>query len=192
MWNPAPRYYKRENEEMAKKLGRHKFLLLAASMAVVVLVAILGIVLSVYPALAAGQPNQSVSNTKEFTIVAKQFAYDPAVITVPYGARVTIKLESHDVEHGFYLDGYGINVKFDIDNPQTVTFIANKVGTFKYRCSNPCGPFHPFMRGKLVVEPKTNFIPWAMGFGTVGVSAAFVGGPAFVLWRKNKADGKES
>lgn len=169
---------------MTQKLGRHKNLWLVICLVVVVLVAIAGVVLAVDPALASGQANNP--SNKTFTITARQWAYDPSIITVNYGDRVTIKLMSQDVEHGFYLDGYGINVKFNIENPQTVTFIANKAGIFKWRCSAPCGPFHPFMRGKLIVQPNPDFIPFATVFGTVGVSAASVGGPAFFIWRRNK------
>ncbi len=176
---------------MAGKLKRHKYLLLAGALAMVILIAVAGTVLASDSSLVLGQANASTSQQtdKDFTIQTKRFSYDPSVITVHYGDRVTITLKSQDVEHGFYLDGYGIDVKFSPQNPQTVTFVADKVGTFKFRCSVPCGPFHPFMRGKLVVEPDPNFIPWAMVIGTVAVSAASVGGPAFLLWRRNKDNG---
>lgn len=174
-------------------LRKHKYLLAAASLVMVVLVAIASMIFAADPALAASVGvNSSASKNKVFTITAQRYSFDPPVIIVHYGDQVTIHLFSLDVEHGFYLDGYNINVKYNSLSSQTITFVANKVGTFKYRCSVPCGPFHPFMRGKLIVESTPNFMPFAMVLGTVGVAGASVGTPAFVLWRKNHDDGSET
>jgi heme/copper-type cytochrome/quinol oxidase subunit 2 len=38
-----------------------------------------------------------------------------------------------------------------------VTFVADRPGRFRLRCSKICGPLHPFMLGDLVVEPEQAF-----------------------------------
>jgi heme/copper-type cytochrome/quinol oxidase subunit 2 len=82
---------------------------------------------------------------------ASSFAFAPAVIAVNRGDRVTLELVATDVVHGLYLDGYELSVTADPGQPATLTFIADRPGTFRFRCSVTCGPLHPFMIGKLRV-----------------------------------------
>lgn len=87
-------------------------------------------------------------------IEASQFAYSPGVIQVNPGDTVTIELVSTDVVHGLYVDGYGVSVSADPGQTARLTFIANKVGSFRFRCKETCGALHPFMIGKLQVGPN--------------------------------------
>lgn len=86
-----------------------------------------------------------------FRIEAKSFAYSPGQISVNPGDRVTIKLMSTDVVHGFYLDGYGISTEADPGQTATISFVADKAGSFRFRCNVTCGAMHPFMIGKINV-----------------------------------------
>jgi cytochrome c oxidase subunit 2 len=57
--------------------------------------------------------------------------------------------------HGFRLDAFGIEVDMPLDaldNIVLVKFVADKTGTFTFRCSNECGPGHDDMKGTLVVN----------------------------------------
>ncbi len=88
------------------------------------------------------------------TIEAKKFSYNPEIIEVNRGDKVTINLKSTDVHHGLYIDGY--ELKTDSIPGQydgQITFIANKTGKFSMRCSVTCGPFHPYMIAYLKVKP---------------------------------------
>ena len=127
---------------------------------------------------------------KEFTVLVKQFSFEPAVIVVEQGDRVRLNLRSTDVEHGFYIDGYDVDVRFDPTRPQSVEFVADKAGTFKIRCSVTCGPFHPFMAGKFVVRQNANIIPWLIIVGATVASVLSVSIPAFRLWRNRRNKGK--
>ncbi len=98
----------------------------------------------------------TTSTDRFFHVDAESFAYSPAVLRVNSGDRVTIKLASTDVVHGLYVDGYDLNMTADPGQPATITFIADKSGTFRLRCSVTCGALHPFMLGKLHVG--TNFL----------------------------------
>ena len=101
-------------------------------------------------------PSVSQQSTERFLQVdASSFAYSPAVLKVNLGDDVTIQLTSTDVVHGIYIDGYDINMIADPGQSTTVTFKADRPGTFRMRCSVTCGALHPFMVGKLQVGRNT-------------------------------------
>jgi heme/copper-type cytochrome/quinol oxidase subunit 2 len=91
----------------------------------------------------------------DVNIAASQYQFGPGVISVNQGDLVTIELESTDVVHGLYLDGYDLEIIADPGQPSTLSFVADKSGTFRFRCSVTCGPLHPFMIGKLKVGNNT-------------------------------------
>lgn len=115
-----------------------------------------------------------VSGTRDVDIAASQYDFSPGVISVNQGDRVTLELVSTDVVHGLYVDGYELEVTADPGQTATLSFIADKSGTFRFRCSVTCGPLHPFMIGKLQVGSNT--LLWR-GLA-LAVLAAAVG-----LWR---------
>lgn len=86
-----------------------------------------------------------------FNLEARQFAYSPSVLHVAPGDMVTINLTSTDVVHGFYLDGYGVSIQSDPGQTTSLTFVADRSGSFRFRCNVTCGAMHPFMIGKLTV-----------------------------------------
>jgi len=97
-------------------------------------------------------PAQFVApQARTFQVDARQFAYSPSELKVNPGDTVTIQLVSTDVVHGLYLDGYDISVQADPGQTATLTFIADKPGSFRFRCNVTCGAMHPFMIGKLTV-----------------------------------------
>lgn len=90
---------------------------------------------------------------RAYRIEAGDFAYHPAVLHANPGDRVTLQLVSRDVVHGLHLDGYGVEIQADPGQSASLTFVADKAGTFRFRCSVTCGALHPFMIGKLQVGP---------------------------------------
>ncbi len=122
-------------------------------------------------------PQPSTSNVEHFFhIYAGDFAYSPAVFHVNPGDRVTIELASTDVVHGIYVDGYDLSVTADPGQPAMLSFIADRPGTFRLRCSVTCGALHPFMVGKLQVGSNT--LLWR------GIGLAFVALLGFFFIRK--------
>ena len=111
-------------------------------------------------------------------VEAERFYYTPGEITVQKGQKVTIKLVSLDVTHGLYLDGYELRTQATPAKQGEFTFVADKTGRFTFRCSETCGPFHPYMVGYLTVEPNNRFHIY---LGAVVV--AFIGISAFVMTR---------
>jgi heme/copper-type cytochrome/quinol oxidase subunit 2 len=92
---------------------------------------------------------------REIRILAKQYAYTPGVIRVTRGDRVTLVLEAEDVTHGLYLDGYDVDLVAVPGRASRATFVADRPGKFRLRCSKVCGTLHPFMLGELVVTPNS-------------------------------------
>jgi heme/copper-type cytochrome/quinol oxidase subunit 2 len=90
-----------------------------------------------------------------FRIDASRFEYDPAVIKVNRGDRVTIELVAKDVVHGLSVDGYHIETTANPGETARISFVADKQGTYRFRCTSTCGNLHPFMIGKLEVGQNT-------------------------------------
>ncbi|MBE3597858.1 MAG: cupredoxin domain-containing protein [Limnochordaceae bacterium] len=128
-----------------------------------------------FPSLAGSAGGQE----REFVITARQFAFDPPRIYVNLGDRVTLRVRSLDITHGLYLDAYGLNIRVPPMEEGVVSFVADRPGKLRYRCSVICGPLHPFMVGEIVVQPNRLF-------HTGGVLAAIVGlgALAYGWWRK--------
>jgi cytochrome c oxidase subunit 2 len=101
------------------------------------------------------------------TMTAKRFAYDPSILEVNRGDRVTVLLRSTDVHHGFYLDGYEQEMTARPGQDGTVSFVANRTGRFVFRCSMTCGPFHPYMVGYLRVKPDLRLLGSLWVFGSL-------------------------
>ncbi len=104
---------------------------------------------------------------RSIDVTARSFAFEPAVLRVNEGDRVTLHLRAADVVHGFHLEGHDIDAtvyplrrEFELRSGGTetpassVTFVAARAGKYRYRCSVTCGPMHPFMTGELIVEPN--------------------------------------
>jgi heme/copper-type cytochrome/quinol oxidase subunit 2 len=87
-------------------------------------------------------------------IEASMFQFLPGEIQVNPGDRVTVELVSSDVVHGFSLDGYHFELRANPGQAATGSFIADKPGVFRFRCSVACGNMHPFMIGRLQVGPN--------------------------------------
>lgn len=133
-----------------------------------------------------------------FAIIARKYAFEPNVIRVNKGDKITLKLSSQDVTHGLYLEGYDFDAKVRAEMPtfwirhpskekeynkepvESYTFVAHRTGKFRYRCSIGCGSMHPFMQGEMIVEPSYLF-PTAIGL-VIGI--AFVCITCF--WRREE------
>jgi heme/copper-type cytochrome/quinol oxidase subunit 2 len=145
------------------------------------------LVSKVYGATKENEPAHSAQKPRVIDIVAKRFEYSPNRISLKKGELVTFRMESLDVTHGLYLDGYGINIKARPGLIGKATFVADKTGRFSFRCSETCGEFHPYMIGFLEVTPNSRFnlFLWAIGI-------AFVLILGLVLCRSKQKNGVET
>ena len=104
-----------------------------------------------FPIAFAERAASAAPTDHHFRIEASSFQYTPEAISVNPGDRVTLDLVATDVVHGLYLDGYDLNVTADPGQTASLSFIADRSGTFRFRCSVTCGALHPFMIGKFSV-----------------------------------------
>ena len=110
---------------------------------------------------------------RTYRIDARQFAYSPSELNVNAGDTVTIQLVSTDVIHGLYIDDYDLWVEADPGQTATLTFLANKPGSFRFRCNVTCGAMHPFMIGKLTVGTN-QWLYRSVGLAAVAVMGLLV------------------
>jgi len=105
--------------------------------------------------------NANTPVERTFRIQASQFEYSPAILAVNPGDRVTIELLATDVVHGLSIDGYDLETTADPGQTARLTFVADRQGSFRFRCTVTCGNMHPFMIGKLQVG--LNDLLWRAG-----------------------------
>jgi heme/copper-type cytochrome/quinol oxidase subunit 2 len=131
--------------------------------------AMVGLVMAFVPL-----PVQSTTpRERVFRVDARQFAYSPSELKVNAGDTVTLELVSNDVVHGLYLEGYGVSVESDPGQTQTLTFVADKPGSFRFRCNITCGAMHPFLIGKLTVGTN-QWLFRSTGLATVAALSVIV------------------
>lgn len=115
---------------------------------------------------------------RHITISARSFAFEPGTVRVNRGDTLIVNLESTDVVHGLYVDGYGLATQAEPGRPGQLTFVANRSGAFRFRCNVACGNLHPFMIGKLVVGPN---LTWLRAIAATVITAV---GAMAALWKR--------
>lgn len=112
-------------------------------------------------------PAPPAEGTQVINVTAKKYEFDPSPIRVKQGSRVQLKITASDHVHGFKISdvpegGGSAGLSFAagsdcmrIEKGQTATveFVAQKPGTYSFRCCVHCGWHHRGMKGELVVEP---------------------------------------
>jgi len=89
---------------------------------------------------------------KKIKMYVENWKFRPDTIRVKKGTRVLIEFVSRDASHSFVLKAYKLKVPLPEGKTDKVEFVADKVGTFSWRCGRPCGNGCAKMRGQLIVE----------------------------------------
>lgn len=97
-------------------------------------------------------PVAETSKTVNVTVVGKNFSFDPGTIKVKKGDAVKITFKNQTGSHDWVVDEFNARTKvIQGGETDTITFVANKTGTFEYYCS--VGSHRQMgMKGSLVVE----------------------------------------
>ena len=113
-------------------------------------------VAAVAPHVRAGETDEAAPR-KVIKMTVENWKWVPKKITVEKGTRLVLHIRSYDATHRFDLKAYGQKVLLPQGKVTEVEFLADQVGTFKWKCGRPCGDGCPKMTGKLtVVEPQQN------------------------------------
>jgi len=123
----------------------------ALSLTVLVLLGGLAIGAPDAPEPPAGADTGDKSPVKKVKMYARNWEWTPDEIRVKQGTRVIIDFVSEDASHAFELKAYKIKVNLPQGKRAQVEFVADKAGTFAWRCSRPCGNGCPKMKGQFVV-----------------------------------------
>ena len=75
-------------------------------------------------------------NIKEFVIDAVPFSFSPSKMTVNKGDTVKITLRNINGNHDLKIDEFNAATRvLKTGETETITFVADKTGTFEYYCS---------------------------------------------------------
>jgi len=87
-------------------------------------------------------------------VEAFQWGFEPATIRVKQGTHVQLLLTTRDVTHGFSLSEFDVSQNILPGQTATVSFVADKRGTYTFGCDVACGTGHQDMQqaGTLIVE----------------------------------------
>jgi cytochrome c oxidase subunit II len=117
----------------------------------------LGVLVAALVLLAAA-PHPAASQEasgKAFEIKASRFKFEPSTIEVTEGDEVRLTLRSADTNHGLEIKELKVKIKIPKGGePVSVTFVADRAGTFAIACSEFCGSGHRGMKASLVVHPR--------------------------------------
>ncbi|MFB6083688.1 MAG: cytochrome c oxidase subunit II [Halorientalis sp.] len=93
----------------------------------------------------------------EVHVIAYQFAYQPATITIPANSTVTFYVTSRDVIHGFEVVGTNVNTMVIPGQVSKITAKFDEPGSYGIICNEYCGAAHHSMAGELIVKKPSNF-----------------------------------
>lgn len=92
---------------------------------------------------------------RDIEMIASRFKFEPETLQVTEGDRVRLTVRSTDTEHGFSIKRMNVRVAVPkTGEPVTVEFVAERPGTYEFKCSEYCGSGHGRMKGQLVVTPR--------------------------------------
>jgi cytochrome c oxidase subunit 2 len=92
------------------------------------------------------------SQTIEINMIAKQWSFEPATITINEGYTVILHVESIDVAHSIAIPDFGVYENLIPGKTTTIQFVADKKGTFRFSCTVYCGSGHNSMTGQLIIN----------------------------------------
>ncbi len=87
----------------------------------------------------------------EAYVVAQAWTFNPRVLEVPVGSKVTIYVASSDLQHGFKVTDTNINMQIVPGQVSKLVYTFDTVGEFPYLCTEYCGKGHATMYGTVKV-----------------------------------------
>ena len=79
---------------------------------------------------------------------------------VPVNQEISIKMESKDVIHAFWIPEFRIKQDIIPGQPTILNFTPTKTGKYPIICAELCGPYHGGMRASIIVEEQSDYEKW--------------------------------
>lgn len=128
------------------------------------------LVVTTIPLTSRTAPAAPPEGVQVIDVTAKKYEFNPSPIRVKQGTKVQLKITATDHAHGFRITPYAEGadakgnpglvfansngcVKIEKGQTETVEFVAQTAGTYKFSCCVHCGWSHRSMKGELIVEP---------------------------------------
>jgi cytochrome c oxidase subunit 2 len=120
-------------------------------------------IVTLIAASAAGDLSAQAPQDKEATrsgprvieIVARRYAFEPAVVEAVVGEPLRLMVVSADGPHGLEIKKFKVKQQIPRGTtPVVIEFTPTETGTFPILCSEYCGDGHGDMKGSLVVQAR--------------------------------------
>jgi cytochrome c oxidase subunit II len=120
-------------------------------------------IVTIATALAAGDLSAQAPQDKDaarseprvIEIVAKRYAFEPAMIDAVVGEPLRLMVVSADGPHGLEIKKFKVKQQIPRGTtPVAIEFTPTEAGRFPILCSEYCGDGHGDMKGMLVVQAR--------------------------------------
>lgn len=91
-------------------------------------------------------------NEYEVVMILETFNFTPNKIEIPAGAKVTFKMTSKDVVHGFEVAKTNINAMVMPGQIQKISHTFDQPGEYLVLCNEYCGGGHQYMSTTITVK----------------------------------------
>lgn len=103
-------------------------------------------------AASSSRPAKADEAGRVIEITAKRFAFEPNNISLKKGEKVTLRLHSQDVTHGFFMRALKIDEVVEPGQTKDIVVNPEKTGAFTAICDHFCGVNHGSMNMTISVE----------------------------------------
>ena len=123
----------------------------------------------IWAGISQASNNEAASNNLSVEVSAMQFAFlfnypkgefISGELHVPVDHKVSMKMESKDVIHAFWVPEFRIKQDIIPGQPTILNFTPTKVGKYPIICAELCGPYHGGMRASIIVEKESDYKDW--------------------------------
>ena len=123
----------------------------------------------IWAGISQNSDNETAINNLSIEVSAMQFAFlfnypkgnfISGELHVPVDQKVSMKMESKDVIHAFWVPEFRIKQDIIPGQPTILNFTPTKVGKYPIICAELCGPYHGGMRASIIVEEESDYNDW--------------------------------
>ena len=123
----------------------------------------------IWAGISQASNNDIANNNLSVEVSAMQFAFlfnypkgefISGELHVPVNNKVSMRMESKDVIHAFWVPEFRIKQDIIPGQPTILNFTPTKVGKYPIICAELCGRYHGGMRASIIVEEESDYKDW--------------------------------